>query len=150
MIFGLSAQEFVKRLTFAMFWAILTFVTAYFLPVFLFRALNLPIEEAQLVILPGAIVLTALGIIREIFRNHPLGLASGVALVIGSALYLLRITNNGYMTVQAMGLRITFEFPIIIQIFVTSSMLAVTSIIWSAIHSVGGEPMDKMEEEIRI
>jgi len=47
-------------------------------------------------------------------------------------------------------LRITFEFPIIIQIFVTSSMLAVTSVIWSAIHSIGGEPMEKMEEEIKI
>jgi len=150
MVFGLSTQEFVKRLTFATFWAIITFVMAYFLPVFLFRALNLPIEEAQLVILPGAIGLTALGIMREIFRNHPLGLASRVALVIGSALYLLRVTNNGYMTVQATGLRITFEFPIIIQIFVTSSMLAVTSVIWSAIHSSGGEPMEKMEEEIKI
>ena len=123
---------------------------AYFLPIFLFRTLNLPIEEAQLVIFPGAIALTVLGIIREIFRNHPLGLASGVGLIIGSALYLLRITNNGYMTLRAMGLGITFEFPIIIQIFVTSSMLTAVSVIWSAIHSVGAEPMEKMEEEIKL
>jgi hypothetical protein len=135
---------------FAVFWAILTFTLAYFLPIFLFRTLNLPIEEAQLVIVPGAIALTALGILREIFRNHPLGLSAGVALVIGSALYLLRITNNGYMMVRAMGLNVTFEFPLIVHIFLTSSMLTAISVVWSAIHSVGAEPMETMEEEIKV
>lgn len=150
MIFGLPVQEFIRRLVFAVFWAILTFMLAYFLPVFLFRTLNLPIEETQFVILPSAIALTALGIVREIFRNHHLGLCAGVALVIGSAFYLLRITNNGYMTVTAMGLKVTFEFPLIVHIFLTSSMLTAISITWSAIHSVGADPMEKMEEEIRI
>jgi len=150
MVFGLPTQEFAKRLISAVFWAILTFLMAYYLPVFIFATLNLPIDEAAFVIVPGAIALTALGILREIFRNHPLGLSAGVALILGSALYLLRITNNGYMTVRAMGLNLTFEFPIIVQIFVTSSMLAAVSVIWSAIHSVGAEPMEKMEEEIKI
>jgi hypothetical protein len=149
-VFGLPTQEFVRRLVFAMFWAILTFILAYFLPVFLFRTLNLPIEEAQFVILPGAIALTALGIVREIFRNHPIGLSAGVALVIGSALYLLRITNSGYMVVNAMGLKVTFEFPLIVYIFLTSSMLTAISVIWSAMHSVGADPMEKMEEEIKV
>lgn len=149
-MFGLTPQEFVRRLVFAIGWAILTFIIFYSLPVFLFRTLNLPLEEAQLVIVPGAIALITLGVMREVFRNHPLGLASGVGLIIGSALYLLRITNNGFMTVQAAGLRITFEFPIIVHIFVTSSMLTVISVVWSAMHSVGAEPMEKMEEEIKI
>ena len=150
MVFGLPTQEFVKRLISAVFWAILTLLMAYYLPVFIFAKLNLPIDEAAFVIVPGAIALTALGILREIFRNHPLGLSAGVALIIGSALFLLRITNNGYMTIRVMGLNLTFEFPIIVQIFVTSSMLAAISVVWSAIHSVGAEPMETMEEEIKV
>ena len=55
MVFGLPTQEFVKRLMSAVFWAILTLLMAYYLPVFIFATLNLPIDEAAFVIVPGAI-----------------------------------------------------------------------------------------------
>ena len=146
MFLGLTTLQFAKRVIMAVFWAILTFALAFYLPTFAFRLVGLPLEETQPIILPGAIALTTLGVMREVFRNHPLGIASGVGLILGSAFYLLRITNNGFLTIQAMGLKITLEFPILVNLFVTSSMLTLISVIWSAIHSAYAEPM--MEEEI--
>lgn len=146
MFLGLTTLQFAKRVIMAVFWAVLTFALAFYLPTFAFGLVGLPLEETQPIILPGAIALTALGVMREVFRNHPLGIASGVGLVLGSAFYLLRITNNGFLTIQAMGLKITLEFPILVNLFVTSSMLTLISVIWSAIHSAYAEPM--MEEEI--
>lgn len=149
MVFGLSFGEFVRRSFLAIVWAAVTFSLAFYLPTLFSSLANLPTEEAQAVILPGALLLSGLGVLREVFRDHPIGTAAAVGLGIASTVYLLRITNFGYMRVDAAGFRVILEFPSLVYLLATSSMLFVISTIWAAIHSVGAEPMEKLEEEIK-
>lgn len=139
----------MRRSFFAVLWAVTTFAFAFYLPTIFSNLANFPIEEVQPVILPGALLLSALGVLREVFRDHPIGTAAAVGLGIASTVYLLRITNFGYMRLDAAGFRIILEFPSLVHLFATSSMLFVISTIWAAIHSVGAEPIKKMEEEIQ-
>ncbi|MEE8186442.1 MAG: hypothetical protein V3T99_02130, partial [Nitrososphaerales archaeon] len=84
-----------------------------------------------------------------VFRGHPLGISASVALGLAAAVYLVTITNGGFLAVTAMGLEITLEFPIILYLFVISASFGAVTNIWSSIHRSGADPLGNLEEEIQ-
>ncbi len=149
-ILGLTPVRFALRVIKTVVTSSIIFVLAFYIPNFLISSLGFPLADFQPIYISFTIILMSLSIFSQIFRGHPLGVSASIALSLAAAIYLVRITNGGFLSVSAMGLDITLEFPIILYLFVISASFGVVTNIWSTIHRSGADPLDNLEEVIQV
>ncbi|MEE9282879.1 MAG: hypothetical protein V3U49_02240 [Nitrososphaerales archaeon] len=148
-ILGLTPVRFIIRVTKTILITSVIFFLAFYIPNLIISSLGIPLGDFQPIYLSFTIVLMSLSIFAQVFRGHPLGIFASVALSLAAAIYLVTITNGGFLAVTAMGLEITLEFPIILYLFVISASFGVVTNIWSSIHRSGADPLGNLEEEIQ-
>ena len=148
-ILGLTTARFTIRVIKTILTSSVIFFLAFYIPNLIISSLGLPLADFQPIYLSFTIVLMSLSIFAQVFRGHPLGISASIALGLAAAIYLVTITNGGFLTVNAMGLKITLEFPIILHLFVISASFGAVTNIWSTIHRSGADPLENLEEEIQ-